>query len=73
MNKLNIIKKVVSRQTGISSLKISVSDRLVDDLGCDSLDVIEIVMDCEWALGELPVDFNPQTVRELYELYNQTD
>lgn len=38
------IKRIVSEQTGVDESKLSAETGLVQDLGCDSLDMVELVM-----------------------------
>ncbi len=50
---LNRVKKVVSEKLGVEEGKITETSSIVDDLGADSLDQVELVMafeeefDCE--------------------------
>jgi len=41
------LKLILSKQIGVDSTLISMSDLIVDDLGADSLDIVEIIMDVE--------------------------
>jgi acyl carrier protein len=41
------LKKLLSDCVGIDTAKIKLTDHLVTDLGMDSLDLVEIVMDIE--------------------------
>lgn len=41
------IKRIVSEQTGVDESKITPATHLVEDLGCDSLDLVELVMNVE--------------------------
>ena len=45
------LKKILSAQLGMDETDIELTSRLVDNLGADSLDMIEIVMDVEHAFG----------------------
>lgn len=64
------IKKIVSISLGVSFADLKSTDRLVDDLGADSLDILEIVMDVE---KEFDVEIEDEsaakikTVRDLIE------
>lgn len=44
---LDVVRQVVGEQVGIASQQIREQDRLINDLGCDSLDVVEINMEVE--------------------------
>ncbi len=41
------VKRIVADQMGIAPEKIRESDQLINDLGCDSLDVTEITIEAE--------------------------
>lgn len=41
------IKRIVSEQTGVDESKITQATHLIADLGCDSLDMVELVMAVE--------------------------
>ena len=41
------LKEILSKQFGMDEAEITESKHLVDDLGADSLDIIEIVMSAE--------------------------
>ena len=47
MDSLEIVRKIVSDQLGISIDEVLNDSSFVDDLGADSLDVIELVMALE--------------------------
>lgn len=42
---------ITSEQLGIPRRQISPSDRLIEDLNCDSLDLVELFMEVEEAFG----------------------
>jgi acyl carrier protein len=44
---LEDVKQIVGEQMGIAPANIQESDDLFNDLGCDSLDVVEIMMETE--------------------------
>jgi acyl carrier protein len=49
------IKSTIVDQLGIDASKISANSSLVDDLGADSLDIVELVMAMEEEFGiEIP-------------------
>ena len=48
---LDSIKDILSQQFEVSPESISVDTNLVDDLGADSLDVVELIMSVEDEFG----------------------
>ena len=49
------VKSTVVDQLGVDAAKVSLSSSLVDDLGADSLDIVELVMAMEEEFGmEIP-------------------
>lgn len=54
---LEEIKKILAEQLGISESKISEDSDIVNDLGADSLDVVELLMTLEDNTGKtIPED-----------------
>ena len=52
---------VVALQMGMDPVKIGESDALEEDLGCDSLDIVEISMELEEHFGiSVPDEFGDQ-------------
>ena len=47
MNVEQILFKIIGRQLGVGTDEISYKSNIMDDLGADSLDTIEIVMSIE--------------------------
>ena len=47
MNELDRIKKVINEQLGVDENSITRATSFVDDLGADSLDIVELVMGFE--------------------------
>lgn len=45
------VKEIVTDQLIIDPREVSETDKIVEDLGADSLDCIEIVMNCEREFG----------------------
>ena len=51
------IKKILAEQLGISESKITLDSEIVNDLGADSLDVVELLMTLEDNTGKtIPED-----------------
>ena len=46
-----MLKNIISRQLGVDPEDIEESTRITDDLGADSLDVVEMVMNIEQECG----------------------
>ncbi|MEA2022333.1 MAG: acyl carrier protein [Candidatus Caldatribacteriota bacterium] len=44
MEAIDRIKKIIIDQLGIEAGKISIDSSFVDDLGADSLDIVELIM-----------------------------
>ena len=41
------VKQIIAEQLGVEEAKVSASASFVDDLGADSLDIVELVMELE--------------------------
>jgi acyl carrier protein len=51
------VKKIIAEQLGVNEAEIKIESSFVDDLGADSLDVVELVMAFEEEFGvEIPDD-----------------
>ena len=49
------LKNIIVEQLGIDEAEVQLDSHLIDDLGADSLDVVELVMACEEEFGiEVP-------------------
>ncbi len=51
MSTLDKVTELICSQLGISSDKVNVDSKIVEDLGADSIDVFEMVMALEDELG----------------------
>ncbi|GAI75243.1 unnamed protein product [marine sediment metagenome] len=47
MESMDRIKKIIVKQSGIDKSKITENSSFLDDLGLDSLDIIELIMEFE--------------------------
>ncbi len=47
MESADRIKKIIVKQSGIDESKITENSSFLDDLGLDSLDIIELIMELE--------------------------
>lgn len=57
---LEKIKEIIARQLGVDPEQIDADTRITDDLGADSLDVVEMVMEIEGECGvSIPDDVVP--------------
>jgi acyl carrier protein len=64
------VKKIVAEHSDLAASEIQEGHRFIDDLGCDSLDVVEIAMEVEEEFGiDVPDDLtdNSQTVGDVVE------
>ncbi len=57
------LREMLSQQLEISEDKITMDTNIIDDLGADSLDVVELIMSLEDEYGIVITD---EAVRELY-------
>lgn len=77
MDREEIIKKtneILINQLGIDAKEIRETAILVDDLGFDSLDEVELVMECEKDFGISITDVEAEkvkTVKDMYDLIEQ--
>ena len=55
---LKKIQDMISEQLGIEAEKITEETKFIDDLGCDSLDIVELTVTVqdEFNLAEIPED-----------------
>lgn len=54
---LETVKNIISEQLGINASEISTSSDFIDDLGADSLDIVELIMALESEFDlEIPED-----------------
>lgn len=51
MDTLNTITKIIAEQTGLMLSEVEPESRLLEDLHCDSIDLIELVMMIEDEFG----------------------
>ena len=62
------VKKIVAEQLGVNEADIKNESSFVDDLGADSLDTVEIVMNLEEAFDiELKITEDLKTVQDVIE------
>ena len=72
MNTKDTVKEITDEVLGgIDGMEFNDDTKFIDDLGCDSLDCIEIIMGCEKQFGIYISDDDAQkcqTVKEFVEL-----
>lgn len=65
------VKKLISTQLNVAESKITEDSRLVEDLGADSLDTIELLMAFEEEFGiSIPDEeaMNMKTIKDIVDL-----
>lgn len=62
------IASLLAEQLGIAQSKITKDSRIVDDLGADSLDVVELLMQLEDETGKTIPDEKVTTIKTVGEL-----
>lgn len=62
------IAALLAEQLGIPQSKITLESKIVDDLGADSLDVVELLMQLEDATGKTVPDEEVTKIKTVGEL-----
>lgn len=62
------IAALLAEQLGIPQSKITLDSKIVDDLGADSLDVVELLMQLEDATGKTVPDEEVTKIKTVGEL-----
>lgn len=65
---LEEIAKILSEQLGIPQSKITLESRIVEDLGADSLDVVELLMQLEDTTGKTIPDDKVAAIKTVGDL-----
>ncbi len=65
---LDEIAKILSEQLGIPQSKVTLESRIVEDLGADSLDVVELLMQLEDTTGKTIPDDKVATIKTVGDL-----
>lgn len=65
---LEKIAKMLAEQLGISQSKITLESKIVDDLGADSLDVVELLMQLEDETGKTIPDEDVSKIKTVGDL-----
>ncbi len=73
MNTLERVKKVLVEQLDVSEDEVTLPASIVDDLGADSLDVVEIIMGLEEEFDvEIP-DEDAEKITTVQQIVNYVD
>lgn len=64
------LREILASQLDISEDQITMDTNIMDDLGADSLDVVEMIMALE---DEFNIVITDETVRELYTVREVTE
>ncbi len=67
---LEQVKKIVAEQLNISEDKITLESRLVEDLGVDSLDTLEMLMALEDEYGIQISNEDAQNLKTIQDIVN---
>lgn len=62
------IVKILSEQLGVAPSKITLESKIVDDLGADSLDVVELLMQLEDSTGKTIPDDKVSEIKTVGDL-----
>ena len=62
------IVKILSEQLGVAASKITLESKIVDDLGADSLDVVELLMQLEDSTGKTIPDDKVSEIKTVGDL-----
>ncbi len=65
---LEEIAKILSEQLGVAQSKITLDSKIVDDLGADSLDVVELLMQLEDSTGKTIPDDKVAEIKTVGDL-----
>ena len=64
------IKKIIEEQLGVDSERVKIEASFIDDLGADSLDIVELVMAMEEEFDlEIP-DEDAEKLRTVQDVHN---
>ena len=67
------VKKIVVEHLGVDAEKVTEEASFIDDLGADSLDIVELVMAFEEEFGiEIP-DEDAEKIQSVRDAYNYID
>lgn len=64
------VRKIISEQLSVNSAEVAKDSRIVEDLGADSLDGLEIIMKIEDAYESMSLKISDEAARELKTVGN---
>ena len=64
------VKKIVVEHLGIDESKVNSDSKFIDDLGADSLSVVELVMDLEEELGIIIEDDDVERINTVQDVFD---
>ena len=64
------IAEMLAEQLGIAKSKVTLESRIIEDLGADSLDVVELLMTLEDETGKTIPDDQVTTIKTVGDLVN---
>ena len=67
------VKKLISNQLNVAEAKITEASRLVEDLGADSLDTVELLMAFEEELGISIPDAEAMKMKTIKDIVDLID
>jgi len=70
---LEQIAEILSEQLGVAKSKITLDSAIVDDLGADSLDVVELLMQLEDSTGKTIPDDKVAQIKTVGDLVNMLE
>ena len=70
---LNKVKNLLASQLGIKEEKINAESRISEDLGADSLDVVELLMTLEDEFGIVVSDEDAAKIKTVKDVINIID
>lgn len=59
------IFKIIAKHFGVSESKVTYSTKFIDDLGGDSLDVVELILEIE---DQFDIEIKEEEAEELYNV-----
>ena len=75
MSTFDKVKAIVVEQLGVDESEVAIDSTFIDDLGADSLDIVELIMACEEEFNiEIPDDVAEKikTVKDTVDYIDST-
>lgn len=70
MNTIDKVKEIIAEQLGLEANEITADAKVKDDLGADSLDMVELVMELEEAFGLKIAEEEMQQILTVQDIAN---